>query len=123
MKTSPTQRSLKHLRADGWTCCIVEKWIAQIKQRKDAFGFGDLLCVRVGSNGAMLVQATTGDHFSHRLEKIKTIPEAAIWLAAGNTIRLMTWAKQGARGKRKTWTLREMDVTANSLRVLDPISP
>lgn len=114
---SPTQRSLARLRKEGWTVCSVEKWIAAIKQRKDAFGFGDLLAVRVGVPGATLVQATGGSaNFSHRLNKIKGIAEAGIWLAAGNKIALHCWRKVGARGKRKMWECREMDVTSEILK-------
>lgn len=30
--TSPTERSLKKLRSTGYSACVVEKWIAQIRQ-------------------------------------------------------------------------------------------
>lgn len=115
---SPTQRTLAHLRKQGYTCAIVEKYIAAIRQRKDVFGFGDVLAVKVGEPGSMLVQATTntGGQFSKHLMKIKTIAEAGIWLAAGNRIRLVTWAKQGAHGKRKVWTCRELDITPEVLQ-------
>ena len=110
MKT-PTERSLAKLRADGFTVCSVEKWIAQIKCRKDAFGFGDLLAVKIGIPGATLVQTTTAANMSARLAKIKSIAEAAIWLAAGNRITVHGWVKAGPRGKAKRWTCRETEVT------------
>ena len=43
MKTSPMQRSLKHLRDAGWTCAIVEHWNLHAKIRQDLFGFGELV--------------------------------------------------------------------------------
>lgn len=104
---TPTQRSLAKLRQDGYTVCVVEKWIPMIHQRKDAFGFGDLLAVKVGENGATLVQTTSGSNFSARMEKIRGIAEAAIWLAAGNRIAVHGWRKTGPRGKRKRWECRE----------------
>lgn len=100
---TPTQRSLAHLRALNYSVCVVEKWIAQIKQRKDAFGFGDLLAVRAGIRGALLVQTTTGSNVAARIAKIRSIAEAGIWLAAGNQIEVHGWRKVGARGKRKKW--------------------
>lgn len=107
---TPTQRSLKKLRSDGFTVCIVEKWIPQIRQRKDAFGFGDLLSCKVGIIGATLIQTTSGSNAAARLAKIRTLPEAGIWLAAGNRIVVHAWRKTGARGKRKLWDCREIEV-------------
>lgn len=103
---SPTQRSLASLRSAGWTVCIVEKWIAQIRQRKDAFGFGDLLAVKVGEPGATLVQTTSGANMSARIAKIRTNAAAAIWLAAGNRIVVHGWRKV-VRNKRKVWEVKE----------------
>ena len=115
MKTTPTQRSLAMLRAHGWTVCVVEKWIPQIKQRKDAFGFGDLLACKVGVPGATLVQTTTASNMSARIHKIKGIAEAGIWLAAGNSIVVHGWSKRGDKGKRKTWDCRIYVETATSV--------
>ena len=112
---SPTQRSLSAMRRDGWTVCVVEKWIAQIRQRKDAYGFGDLLACRIGQPGATLVQTTSGSNVSARLDKIRTIPEAGIWLAAGNRIEVHGWRKTGPRGMRKVWTCRKIEVSRETL--------
>lgn len=113
--SSPTQRTLLKLRKEGWTVCTVERYIAAIRQRKDAFGFGDLLCFRVGQPGATLVQTTSGSNFAARLTKIRTIAEAGMWLEAGNRILLHGWAKQGERGKRKTYVCRELEITKEIL--------
>ena len=49
-KTNATQRSLKLLRENGWTCHIVEKYIKHpnmaFGKRIDAFGIGDILACR-----------------------------------------------------------------------------
>jgi len=50
-KTHATQRSLKRLRENGWTCAIVEKWIPprgkmKFGVRQDVWGFGDILACR-----------------------------------------------------------------------------
>jgi hypothetical protein len=45
---SPTARSLKKLRKEGWTASVVEKWIPQVKRRRDCFGFDVLACKAAG---------------------------------------------------------------------------
>lgn len=99
-RTSPTQRSLKWCRARNWLACVGEKWISQTKQRKDLFGFGDLLAVS-DSLGAMLIQVTSADHASHRIDKIRGLPEAIRWLSAGNLIEVHGWRKNA----KKRWVL------------------
>lgn len=104
---SPTQRSLKHLRGKGYTVAITEHWCPFSKRRKDLFNFIDLVAIRVGERGVTAIQTTSGTNVSHRMDKIRGCPEAAIWLASGNSILVHGWRKAGDRGKRKTWQLRE----------------
>lgn len=66
--TSPTQKSLAHLRDQGYECAIVEKWNAHIKVRQDLFGFVDILAV--GSLGTVAVQSTSKTNVSARIKKI-----------------------------------------------------
>ena len=108
--SSPTARSLDYLRKAGYSACVVEKWVpsgpAGFKGpiiTRDAFNFGDILAVRVGMPGALLVQTTTGSNAAARVDKIRGIAEAGIWLAAGNQIHVHSWRKRGDRGKRKLW--------------------
>lgn len=108
---TPQERSRKLLRDEGWTIATVEKWKPASPGgfrgpllREDLWGFGDLIAVKVGHIGATLIQVTTGSNSAARLEKIKGIAEAGIWIAAGNRIVVHSWAKRGPRGKRKTWT-------------------
>lgn len=115
--SSPCQRSLAHLRKNGWTACVVERFIAPRKIRVDAFGFGDILAMRwfrdIGgvakelNSEIMLVQTTTGSHFAERRKKINSLQSSADWVMSGGKILLHGWSKQGPRGKRKTWTLKE----------------
>lgn len=119
---NPTARSIAKLKADGYCVATVERWIPTTPAgyrgpllRKDAFGFADLLLVKVGVIGATLVQVTTGDNHSKRLDKIKASAEAAIWLAAGNRILLTSWSKKGKAGKRKLWEARDLWIDAETL--------
>jgi hypothetical protein len=115
---TPTQRSLAKLRAEGYSACVVEKWVPNSPAgfkgpliTRDAWNFGDILAVKVGIAGATLVQTTSGSNVSARIAKIRSIAEAGIWLAAGNSIVAHGWRKVGPRGKRKVWECREVPVT------------
>lgn len=93
---------------------IVEKYNSFIKRRIDLWGFGDLLCVR--NDEVLIVQTTSGSNVSARLEKMKHIPEAGLWLMSPNRkIEIHGWAKRGERGKQKKWTCRIVPVTRNEL--------
>ena len=109
-KTSPTKRSLDFLRKDGFTCCVVERWLPargtmKFPRRIDAYGFGDLLACRLGQ--IVLVQTTSGANFNARKAKILTLPEFPKWKEAGGLVLLHGWQKKGSRGKRKLWQVRE----------------
>jgi len=130
MASKPTQRSLAYLRKNGWTVCIVEKWIPPRGKmpfgvRIDAFGFGDLLACKPGVNfdapakimkvgSIALIQTTgapsSGGWFAQHKAKILAIPEFQKWKDAGGIVLLHGWRKgpkDGVRGARKVWTLRE----------------
>ena len=108
--TSPTQRSLKKLRGEGYLVAIVERWNPYAKIRQDLFGFVDLLAIR--GDVTLAVQTTSGDHVANRIEKIRGTQAAGVWLESPNRkIVVHGWRKIGARGKRKLWECREESVT------------
>ena len=107
---SPTQRSLAKMRKEGWQVCVVEKWIAQARQRFDAFGFGDLLACQPGQR-ITLVQTTSRSNMMARYHKIIGLPSAETWLRSGGKIILHGWSKKGARGERKLWQCAENEIT------------
>lgn len=127
MKTSPTQRTLKLFRGEGWTADVVEKWIPMARVRKDVFGFGDVLAMKpaacfaisgldqfdqqknetISSPGMIaLLQACSGGDHAARRDKILAEPRAKTWLQSGGRIAVVSWAKRGDRLKRKLWTCR-----------------
>lgn len=67
-KVSPTQRSLKHLRAAGYTVAITERWNPFAKVRVDMWGFCDLVGIRKGET--LCVQCTSLSNMSSRVKKI-----------------------------------------------------
>jgi hypothetical protein len=110
--SSPTQRSLDALRKDGWTCAVVERWNPYAKIRQDLFGCIDILAIKPGC-GTLAVQACAGASHAARREKAINEPRLIVWLAASkdNKFEVWSWAKQGARGARKLWTLRREEIT------------
>lgn len=123
MKTSPTQRSLKLLREAGYQAAILERWNQFAHVRQDLWGFGDLIAAKASQNGSLLVQTTSTANMGARVKKILTIPEAQVWLAAGNQIIVHGWAKRGARGKRKLWECKVRPITlADFAEPMCPIS-
>lgn len=104
------QRSLKHLKAQGYTCQIVEKWNPWAKIRQDLFGIIDLVAIKDGQKGVLGIQTTSGANHSARVNKALVEPNLALWKASGNRFVVQSWAKRGARGQRKVWELREQEL-------------
>lgn len=93
MKTSPTQLSLKKLRAEGYSVAVTEHWNQYAMRRVDLFNFIDLVAIKEGENGVLAVQTTSKANITARIKKIKEIPESAIWLSCGNKIVVHGWFK------------------------------
>jgi len=118
---SPTQRSLKLLRSQGMTAQVVERYNQFARRRIDLFGFIDIVCL---SDVSIIgVQTTSGDHVSHRLEKIREEckDKALAWLRAGGKIHIHGWRKVGPRGKRKVWAVRVVGVVEIDGELLAPV--
>lgn len=105
---TPTARTLKYLRTHGWTADVVERWIGPAKVRKDCFGVGDVLAF--DARQTLLVQCTTADNLAAREKKVRAWAGLSDWLVGGRRLVLHGWAKRGARGKRKLWEVREVEV-------------
>jgi hypothetical protein len=101
---SPTQRSLAHLKDLGYRAKVVERWNPFAKVRQDLFG-GDILALKSGEP-VLIVQATTGSNHAARRMKLDEEGFTALWTSAGARLEIWSWAKAGAQGKRKVWTLR-----------------
>lgn len=114
---SPTQRSLKWLRKNGFVAEVVERWNPWSRTRKDLFGIVDIVAIKRGSNGVCGVQATSKDHISARVKKAQDSEHLGTWLAAGNSFIVHGWGKftkrnkSGAKSKIKEWRLVERQLT------------
>lgn len=102
MATSPTQRSLKMMRDQGYLCEVTERWNQWAKIRQDLFNFVDILCIKDGKTVA--VQTTSYSNMSARIKKIKELDTYPIVRSAGWEIVVHGWKKDKA-GK---WMVREV---------------
>ncbi len=105
---SPTQRTLKYLRDKGYIVAIAESYNFFTKQRKDLFGFIDLVALKDGE--IIGVQCTSRSNVSARIKKIKGLDAHKQWLDAGGKIQVIGWGKTG-KTKRKIWTARIEHIT------------
>lgn len=110
--SSPTARTLEELRRQGYTAAVVEHWNPWAKVRQDLYGFIDVLAIKTDEPGVLAIQTTTTGHVANRMEKAKASPNLGIWLACKNRFEVWGWAKRGARGERKTWTLDRRSANA-----------
>jgi hypothetical protein len=101
--TSPTQRSLAHMRKLGYVCAVVEKYNHHVKRKQDLYGFIDVLCVK--DEDIVGVQSTSGDNVASRVTKIS---EHENWPLICKAIRVVVhgWRKNVA-GR---WVLREVEM-------------
>ena len=112
---SPTARTLKYLREQGFHAEVVEYYKA--RRRHDLYGFADVHFVGHGIWG--LVQVTSASNHSARWKKITQSDhlqdkvEAVI--EAKGEVWVHSWGKKGARGKRKLWALRKERVGVDDL--------
>lgn len=105
---TPTKRALKEIRSLGYTAQVVEHWNSFARRRIDLFGFADIVVLTPGS--IVAVQVTAGSSHAARRKKILAEPRALAWIRAGGVLELWSFAKQGARGERKTWKLRKESI-------------
>ena len=113
--TSPTQRSLRALRERGYSAAVVERWNPYAKIRQDLFFWIDIVAVRADEPGVLGVQTTSGANAGARLKKARGNGALLAWLLAGGRLVIHAWAKRGARGERKVWTVKEIVVRVEDL--------
>lgn len=101
---SPTQRSLAHLREEGYVVAIVERWNPHARIRQDLFGFIDLLAIRKGETLAVQV---TASGVSSRIKKIMESDYLNAVRDAGWRIVVHGWRKN-SKGR---YVLRIEDIS------------
>jgi len=103
-KTSPTQRTLKVLRADGYLCAIVEHWNPYARIRQDLFGFIDIIALK-GSETLAVQTTANANNQKARVRKILASPHYQAVKDAGWKIRVDGWRKLKAG-----WVSKSIDL-------------
>ena len=107
---SPTARSLKVLRSEGYTADKVEYTVAYSYIKKDLFGCIDIVAVKEGT--ILGVQATSSSNASARVKKSAALPALRQWLLGGGLFEVWGWLKSK---KSRRWELRRIPVTVEDL--------
>ncbi len=105
MASSPTQRSLALLRAEGYTAEVVEHWNPHARRRVDLLGIIDVLAIRAGET--LAVQTTSASNAASRRTKIAEHPNTPALRAAGWRLELHGWRKN-AQGR---WVCNREDLS------------
>jgi hypothetical protein len=106
MTATPTTRSLRYLRDNGWTAEKVERWNSHAGVYNDLFGFIDILAIN-DDGDVLAVQATSRTNVASRIRKIADHPNLPAVRKAGWTIHVHGWGKM-ANGRVE---LRTVDVS------------
>jgi hypothetical protein len=102
--SSPTVRSLKAMRDQGYYAEVVERYNSFTKRRNDLFGFIDILCL--GQNQVIGVQTTSYSNMSARIKKIREHENVHLVVASGIRILVHGWKKN----KSNRWEYKEVEV-------------
>tara|TARA_R100001086_G_scaffold238110_2_gene162644 strand:+ start:11147 stop:11497 length:351 start_codon:yes stop_codon:yes gene_type:complete len=91
---SPTARSLKCLKDDGWIAQVVERFCPYSRKRIDLFGVIDIVAIHPDRPGVFGIQATTSSNQSARIKKCLASESARIWIKTGNYLQVWGWSKK-----------------------------
>lgn len=101
---SPTARTLKRLREEGWEADVCERWIPGARIRKDLFGLLDIVSIR--DTEILGIQCTTLSNLNPRIQKFADSQNTSKLRRAG--FRLECW---GWRKLKTGWTPKIVDVS------------
>lgn len=99
MPLSPTQLTIRKLKAEGWPLVqVVERWNPWAKIRQDLFGF-DVLAV--WNNRQLWVQCTTAPNVPARVKKLQANPAIRHLASPNICMCVWGWAKTGRKWELK----------------------
>ena len=99
-------RALADLRKEGYTAQVVEHRVPVVNILRDLFGGIDIVAIRAGDK-VRGIQVTSGGNHAARVTKLREEPRLRTWIETGHTsLQVWSYARRGARGKRKAWELR-----------------
>ena len=103
MPMSPTQRSLKYLRDQGYRCWIVERWCPYSRKRIDLWNCIDILAV--GNGETIGVQTTSRGNVSARVKKIAENEYYPELVRSGWKVHVHGWGKL-----KSGWTIKIVEL-------------
>ncbi len=125
---SPSQLTLRHMRKQGYTCVVVEKWNPFVRTkpnarvcpvckkgdkdfgvRQDLYGFADIYAIHPRTQDRVFIQVTTKHHLVERKLKILGNSNLPKVLNAGHRVVVHGWLQSGTG--RKDYDLTEMEIT------------
>jgi len=126
-RTKNVSRTITHLLdIDGFDIVeVVEQYNSYTRQRKDLFGFADLLAVRVGAEIAAVQVCSHGELNAHyrkvvdneevlnKLKSFLSIPAATFYLYGWR--KLKNKLKAGGYGKGYHWEAEIIEITEDDL--------
>lgn len=117
--TSPTQRTLKYLRDQGFMAEVVEKQIPHTFIKRDLFNWIDIVAIHP-TLGLYGIQVTSGSNLAARMHKAVGNKALAVWLQTGSKLVAHGWRK--LKGK---WTpdIRELNIYDIATKDMDPVDP
>lgn len=105
---SPTERTLKLLRKQGYLAAVVEKWNKFARCRQDLFGIGDILAVHEWKP-IRLIQVTDMAHNAEHVKKLMSLDNTRI-VQASMSIEVWAWRKL-----KSGWEPRVTEITVKQL--------
>ena len=117
--TSPTQRTLKVLRENGYVVDVVERFLSSPNGsfgiRKDYCGMFDLIAFNDCEIIGVQCGAVSG-HSGHR-RKIIESPDVEKWLTVFNRrIEIWSWGKRKERKNGKLWYFKVEEVNMQMVK-------
>lgn len=118
-KTTPSERSMRLLRSEGYLVAKAERWNPFGGPRKmmrspcgcmvekaigitqDLYGWIDVLAIRANQRGVLAVQSTSSSNLAARIAKAMALPAFLTWLQAGNAAEFHGFIKRPVTKTRK----------------------
>jgi hypothetical protein len=107
---SPTQRTLKLMKDQGYFIQVVERTIPYKFIKVDLFNWIDLVAVHPKRPGIVGIQTTSGGNLSARIHKAAGNGALVAWLLSGNRLLAHGWRKLKGR-----WAVDEREIRMEDL--------
>jgi hypothetical protein len=106
---TPTARTLRFYRDQGFLIDVVERWLPRIGVRRDLFNCIDALAI-MPDEPILAIQSTVATCVSARLAKARATAALKIWLSTGARFVVIGWGLRDGR-----WLPRIEEVTLDQL--------